>query len=137
MLDYYLGLIPRIDPAEVRSRLFPVSVGDWSPRPLTQKILERPRLVERIRSLVPATDHAVVLPFVTTELEARLAVRLDVPVYGPNPALAHLGTKTGSRSVFAAVGIPHPHGVNGIHTTSDLVDALVRSFACANPMKPS
>ena len=80
----FVALLARLAPmwptmtvrGRAEERLFPVSVGDWSPRPLTEKILERPRLVERLRSLVPATDHAVVLPFVTTELEAG---------YGPRP----------------------------------------------------
>jgi PGM1 C-terminal domain len=35
--------------------------------------------------------------------------------------------------VFASVGIPHPHGANGIHTTSDLVDALVEMVRLREP----
>lgn len=124
LLDYYLDLIPGLNRSELHSRLVAVSVGDWSPRPLTQKILERPRLVQRLRDLVPDPHRAVVLPFVTTELEAQLAVALGIPVYGPHPKLAHLGTKTGSREVFAAAGVPHPRGIAGVRTVSDVVDAL-------------
>jgi hypothetical protein len=124
MLDYYLGLIPGIDVEELRSRLVTVSVGDWSPRPLTEKILERPRLLERLRSLIPDPERAVLLPFVTSELEARLSVELGIPVYGPHPDLAHLGTKTGSRTVFEAVGVPHPRGTAGLSDVADLLDAL-------------
>ena len=40
MLDYYLDLIPNVDREDLRRRLIPISVGDWSPRPLTQKQLD-------------------------------------------------------------------------------------------------
>lgn len=76
MLDYYLGLIPGLERDELPSRLVAVSVGDWSARPLTLKILERPRLIARLRSLIPDPSRAVIMPFVTTTLEARLAVEL-------------------------------------------------------------
>jgi Pre ATP-grasp domain len=124
MLEYYLGLIPGVDRDELRSRLVPVSVGDWSPRPLTQKILDRPRLVARLRSLIPDPSRAVLLPFATTEAEAQLAVELGIPVYGPHPDLAALGTKTGSRATFAAAGVPHPRGSDHIRTPEQLVDAV-------------
>lgn len=124
MLDYFLGLIPGLDREELRRRLVPVSVGDWSPKPLTQKILERPRLLARLRSLVPDPDRAVLVTFATTEAEAQLAVELGIPVYGPHPGLAALGTKSGSRAIFAAAGVPHPHGSHHLRTVEELVDAL-------------
>jgi hypothetical protein len=124
MLDYYLGLIPGLDRDELRSRLIPVSVGDWSPRPLTEKILERPRLLGRLRSLIDDPHRAVLMPFVTTLLEARLAVELGIPVYGPHPDLSALGTKSGSREVFAAAGVSHPRGAAGLSGRDDLLDAL-------------
>jgi hypothetical protein len=101
-----------------------VSVGDWSPRPLTEKILERPRLIGRLRSLIDDPRRAVLMPFVTTSLEARLAVELGIPVYGPHPDLAALGTKSGSREVFEAAGVPHPRGSAGLGCHDDLLDAL-------------
>lgn len=124
MLDYYLGLIPGLDREELHSRLIPVSVGDWSPRPLTEKILERPRLIGRLRSLIDDPRRAVLMPFVTTSLEARLAVELGIPVYGPHPDLSSLGTKSGSREVFDAAGVPHPRGAEGLRGIDDLLGAL-------------
>ena len=133
MLDYYLGLIPGLDREELHSRLVPVSVGDWSPRPLSEKILERPRLLRRLRSLIPDTSRAVLIPFVTTELEARLALELDIPVYGPHPDLAPLGTKSGGREVFTAAGVPHPEGREGLRDVADLLDALEAMVAMQDP----
>ena len=46
---------------------------DRSPRPLTEKILERPRLVERIRAAVPDIDRAYLTVFRATPLERRRA----------------------------------------------------------------
>ena len=124
MIDYYVGLMPGVDSSDVRSRIVTLSVCDWSPRSLTQKILERPRLIERIHAHLPSPQTSVLMPFVTTSLEARLAVALGIPVYGPHPDLSHLGTKTGSREVFVAVGVPLPRGAGGLRSVSDLVDAL-------------
>lgn len=133
MLDYYLRLIPGIDLEELHSRLVPVSVGDWSARPLSEKILERPRLLNRLRSLIPDPQRTVLLPFVTTELEGRLAVELGIPVYGAHPNLAYLGTKTGSRQSFEAAGVRHPRGTSALRDVADLLDALQQIVAAEDP----
>ncbi len=126
MLDYYLDLVPGLDRADLRNRLTTISVGDWSHRPLTEKILERPRLVARIRSSIRDPAAAVLLPFVTTPLEARLAVELGIPVYGPHPSCGNLGTKTGSRQVFAYAGVPFPRGANEVRTVGEVATTLHR-----------
>jgi len=133
LLDYYLGLVPGLADADVRDRLRVVSVGDTSARPLTEKILERPRLLRRLRSLVDDPDLALILPFVTTSLEARLAIELGVPLYGPDPRLSRLGSKTGSRELFAAAGVPHPRGSSGVRSIPDLVAALSELRAGERP----
>jgi len=125
VFDYYLRLIPGIDVAEFRRRITLVAVSDWSPRPLVHKILERPRLLERLRKLIGDPQRAVLLPFMATQGEARLAVSLGIPLYAPDPALRRLGTKSGGREVFAAAGVPLPRGVAGIRGRGDLVAALV------------
>jgi hypothetical protein len=133
MVDYYVGLVPNADRSGLRSRILTLSVGDWSARPLTHKILERPRLIERIRAALPDSRTSILMPFVTTPLEARLGEALDIPVYGPNPDLRHLGTKSGSREVFAAVGVPCPRGSEGVTGVADLVDALESLTASSPP----
>jgi hypothetical protein len=52
-----------------------------------------------------------------------LAVRLGVPVFGADPALAWLGTKQGSRRVFAEEGVPHPRG-REVRDRDDVVTAI-------------
>ncbi|MEO8328494.1 MAG: peptide ligase PGM1-related protein [Candidatus Nanopelagicales bacterium] len=124
LVDYYLDLIPGVDRNELRERLTVVSLSDNSFRPLTQKILERPRVVQRLRSALQGNGRDLMLPFVTSELEARLALELQIPVYGPDPGLASLGTKTGSRAVFTAAGVALPVGVDGVRDERDLASAV-------------
>src|SRR5918911_2711248 len=58
VMDYYFGLVPELDTPEVRQRLFLVSPVDGSPRPLTEKLLTRPRVVERIARMIPDPRRA-------------------------------------------------------------------------------
>ncbi|MDQ1466979.1 MAG: hypothetical protein QOH10_1394 [Actinomycetota bacterium] len=133
MLDYYLDLIPNVDREDLRRRLIPISVGDWSPRPLTEKILERPRLIARLRSLIPDPARAVIIPFASTALEARLSVELGVAIYGSHPRLEYLGTKSGSREAFRASGVPCPSGAEGIRSVDEIVDVLVELVDARGP----
>ena len=110
LVDYYFGLVPELDTPEARSRFSVVSLVDGRNLPLTRKLLARPGAIERIRSLVAQPELAFLLPFATSPDEVELAVRLGIPLYGADPALEWLGTKTGSRRVFAEEGVPHARG---------------------------
>jgi hypothetical protein len=50
-------------------------------------------------------------------------VRLGIPLYGADPALERLGTKSGSRRVFAEEGVPHPRGLD-VGGEQDVLAAL-------------
>lgn len=123
VLDYYFGLVPELDTPEARSRFFSVSLVDGRNEPLARKLVARPGAIRRIRELIGDPELALVIPFAMTEHEVELAVRLGVPVYGCDPALNWLGTKQGSRRVFAEEGVPHPAGLE-IDGERDLVRAL-------------
>jgi len=120
IIDYYVTLLQGIPSAHARQRLTLLSTHDASPATVTRKILERPRLVERIRAAIadPACAHLSV--FNATELEARLAVLLGVPLYACDPDLAHWGSKSGSRAVFRTAGVTYADGAEDLR---DLVDA--------------
>ena len=124
IIDYYLDLLPGVISSHARQRLFLISPLDGSGRPLTQKLLERPRLIERIRGLIPNPDRAHLVPYNTTDLERDLAVRLGIPMYGADPQFFWLGTKSGCRTLFAEEGVPHPLGREGISTLGDAVEAI-------------
>ena len=65
------------------------------------------------------------MPYNTTELERDVALRLGIPMYGADPRLAPLGSKSGCRRLFAEVGVPHPLGVENLHSLDEIVDAIV------------
>ena len=110
IVEYYLALLPGVIPSHARSRLTMVSVGDASPRPLTEKLLERPRLLSRIADLVPDLGRSHLIPYTTTRLERDLALELGIPMYGADPRHFPLGNKTGCRRLFEEAGVEHPAG---------------------------
>ena len=110
VIDYYFDLMPGVISSHARRRLFLVSPLDASPRPLATKLLERPRMLERLKALIPDPTRAHLVPFATTWADRELALRLGIPMYGCDPALVFLGTKSSSRRLFREEGVPHPAG---------------------------
>src|SRR5678815_1907485 len=100
ILEYYLALLMGVPASHARKRLTMLCAHDSSPRPLTAKILERPRLIERIRCAIHDPAQAYMTVFNSTPLERKLSVLLGGPLNGLDPKLQYLGTKSGSRKVF-------------------------------------
>jgi hypothetical protein len=129
IIDYYLDLLPGVIPSHARQRLFLIAPLDGSVRPLSDKLLERPRLIERIRSLIMDPDRAHLVPFNTTNREKELALRLGIPMYGADPKLFPLGTKSGCRKIFMEENVPHPLGEENLGTKEDVIEAIARMRA--------
>ena len=125
IVEYYLGLLPGVIASHARRRLRLVSVGDASPRPLSAKLLDRPRLLREIRDLIPDRSLSHLIPYTTTELERDVALSLGIPVYGSDPRLARLGSKSGCRRLFDEVGVQSPVGAEDLSTLDDLVGAVI------------
>ena len=125
ILDYYFQLLAGVPASHARSRLTLLCAHDASPRPLTQKILERPRLIQRIRYGIRDVSRAYMTVFCSTELERRLAVLLDIPLNGVDPQLRMLGSKSGSRKVFRQAGVACPEGSEDLRSEEDVVSALM------------
>ena len=124
IIDYYLDLLPGVIPSHARPRLFLPSPLDSSVRPLSQKLLERPRLIERLRSLITDPDRAHLVPFNTTDREKELALRLGIPMYGADPKFFSLGTKSGCRKIFQEENVPHPLGYENLATRDETIEAI-------------
>ena len=124
IIDYYLHLLPGITSYHARQRLTLLSCYDASARSLTEKILERPRLVHRIRQCIPESHTAHLACFNVTPFERTLAVQLGIPVYGTDPDLCHLGSKSRSREIFRECGIPVPDGMENLRDEQDVIQAL-------------
>ena len=125
IVNYYLGLVRDVGPRDARDRLTMLTCDDPSAAPLTEKILARPRLVARIRGLIDDLGSSHLTCFTATALERTLAVRLGLPLYGCDPALWHLGTKSGSRDVFHRAGVLAPPGYEHLRGEEDVIRALV------------
>jgi len=124
IIDYYLHLLPGITGYHAKKRLHLLSCYDASPRSLTEKILERPRLIERIKSAIPDSHVAHLACFNVTGLERTLSVNLGIPVYGCDPDLYELGNKSNSRKLFKECGLTPPPGYEDLYTEKDIVRAL-------------
>jgi hypothetical protein len=122
VIDYYLQLLPGVPFSHARERLLLLCTYDTSHKPLTQKILERPRLMARLRQAI-RQDRAYMTCFNSTVLERELAIQLDIPLLGVDPELLYWGTKSGSRQIFAEANLPHPDGSELMWTVEDLAGA--------------
>src|ERR1700756_4819462 len=125
IIEYYLDLLPGVISSQARQRLFLPSPMDGSVRPLSDKLLARPRLIERIRSLIMDPNRAHLVPFNTTNREKELALRLGIPMYGADPKFFTLGTKSGCRKNFIQENRPHPLGRENISSKDELFSAIV------------
>ncbi|HEY4001710.1 MAG TPA: peptide ligase PGM1-related protein [Candidatus Xenobia bacterium] len=125
IIDYYLQLLPGIPFTHARQRLHLFSTYDVSTRPLTEKVLERPHLIRRIRRCIGNDPHAHLTVFNGTPMERRLAVALGIPLLGTDPRHQRYGTKSGCRRLFEEVGVPHPLGFNDLKDENEMADAIV------------
>jgi len=123
IIDYYLHLLTGVPTSHARRRLTLIACHDASPRPLSQKILERPRVQQRILSAI-RTDTAHLACFNSSPLERSLAVRLNIPLYANDPQLDDLGTKSGCREIFKEAGVALADGFERLHSEDEIVGAL-------------
>lgn len=126
IIEYYLALMPGVIPSHARRRLHLVDAGDDSSEPLSRKLLGRPDVLNRIRSLIPDPARAHMVPFVTTELERDLALALGIPMYGADPRFAPLGSKSGCRRLFAEENVVHPFGFEHIGSMREAAAAIAK-----------
>jgi hypothetical protein len=124
VIDYYLSLLSGVPAGHARERLLLLSAHDASPRSLTRKLLDRPRLLARIRRAIADPHSAHLSVFNATADEVSLAVALGIPMYACDPALAWWGGKSGSRRAFREAGVPLPDGAEDLRDLDDAAEAL-------------
>ena len=101
-----------------RERLTLLDCADGSPLALTEKILDRPRLVSRMREVIGDPMSAHLTCFNATARERTLAVQLGIPLYACDPALSRLGSKSGARNCSASAGSPSPKAARACVTST-------------------
>lgn len=122
-VDYLLQLLPGVPYSHARERLHMFATYDGSIRPLTQKILERPMLIQRIRRCLGHTVNTHMTAFNVTPLEKQLSVALGVPLYGAHPKLLRYGYKSGARQLFREQNVMLPSGFEDLRDEGDMADA--------------
>ena len=126
VVEYFLALLPGVIPSHARERLTLISVDDSTLRSLSEKLLERPRVLARIAATIPNPARCHLIAYATTDRERDIALTLGVPMYGSDPRLSALGSKTGCRRLFSEEGVAHPDGAEDLHSADDVVDAVTR-----------
>jgi hypothetical protein len=124
IVEYALDLVSSVPNWHARRRLTLLDCGDRQPSPLTEKILRRPDLVDKIRQAVRDPLDACLVAFNGSPSERELSLQLGIPLYAADPDLAHLGTKSGSRRIFAESGVAVADGFEDLRDDHDVADAL-------------
>ena len=124
VVDYYLQLLVGVPATHAKRRLKMLCLYDDSPRPLTEKVLERPRVINRLKEWIGEHGPGYLTCYNTTKLERQLALELKIPLNGVDPLLLPLGTKSGSRKSFKEAGVPLPEGFEDLHSEEDIINAL-------------
>ncbi|MCW2810909.1 MAG: hypothetical protein JWP61_1367 [Friedmanniella sp.] len=125
IVEYYLALLPGVIPSHALARLTQISTDDSSGRPLSEKLLERPQLLARIAAAIPNRARCHLIPYNTTSLERDVALSLGIPMYGADPRLSDLGSKTGCRRLFAECDVAHPLGAEDLHSLEEVAEAVL------------
>jgi hypothetical protein len=132
IVDYFLDLLPGVIQSNARRRLFFVTPMEARWSSLSRKLLNRPHIIEEIRGLIPDRDRAHLVPFMTSWDDRELAMRLQIPMYGADPAHMVYGTKTSGRHIFSEAGVAHPPGIEDLHSRHEVTAAIVK-LAADNP----
>jgi hypothetical protein len=132
LVSYLLHLIPGIPHSHARRRLHLLSVQDGTSKPLTQKILDRPALMTRIKRLLSTSSRASISCYNVTPLEEELSLSLQAPLHGPRAEHLRLTSNSGSRQLFRALELEHPIGTENVQYIGDVARALVE-LARAKP----
>lgn len=129
VIDYYLSLLHGVPSGHARARLTLLSTHDATPISLTRKLLDRPRLLARVRQAIGEPANAHLSVFNTSADEVSLAVALGIPLYACDPALAHWGSKSGSRKAFRAADVPMADGAEDLRDLAEAAEALAALLA--------
>src|SRR4029450_8594065 len=134
IIENYLQLVPADERASARSRTTLIEVQDGTNRSVAAKLLDRPDLLDQIRTTV-GDRPALIEPWNVTENEVQLALALGVPINGSNPRVRGLCLKRERRRLLPRAGVPVPFGVEDVRSVDDVVPA-VRAIRDARPAAP-
>lgn len=122
IVDYYLRFVPaEVEPGH---RLYLVALWNQDAVSLTEKLLGDDAALGRVTDLAAEDEGAILATFNSTEHERTLANALDTPLYGCDPDLVHLGSKSGSRRIARETGVPVLPGSEDLYSIEEVERAL-------------
>lgn len=123
VLDYYLSFVPASRRPGTRSRIRILEIPDPTPRSITAKLLDRPDLLERLRTMTRGR-LAYIEPWNVTQLETEVAERLGLPLNGSPPRLWPLGFKSNGRRLMRSAEVPVPLGHEDVRDVPGVLGAV-------------
>lgn len=129
IIEYYLDLLShsKAERDSMLKRWHPVYVGNAKThRTLTQKVLHSQRLRQQILRHVANVETAVIRCFNVSSDEQALAVKLNIPLFAPDPTVLDRGFKSGSRKIFKAADLHLPFGFEDITSLPQLIQAIAK-----------
>lgn len=126
IIDYYLHLLSGITGHHARKRLHLLSCYDASCRSLTEKILERPLLLQKIKNLIKKDQPTHIAAYNITPLEEIFSLEIGVPLYGCSSANVSWGSKSGSRKIFKRANVIFPNGFEDLYSMDAVIESLIK-----------
>lgn len=123
VMAYHLSFVDDALRDGVRARFHVVEVPDASARSVTAKLLDRPDLLARIRSMTRGR-LAFIEPWNVTDLEMQVARLLGLPLNGTPASLWPLGFKSNGRRLMREAGVPVPPGREDVRSVDDVIAAV-------------
>lgn len=125
IVNYYLSFIDH----NPEDRLTLFSTFDTSnKKSLTEKILERPRLISKIKRIIEKIGSNVTADmqcFIPTKHEHKLAKQLGARLCASPDDVQFWGSKCGSRQIFKECDVPLPRGTfESIYNEDDLIKEI-------------
>lgn len=123
VVAYYLSFVEDALRDDVRARFHVVEVPDSTPRSVTAKLLDRPDLLARIRSMTSGR-LAFIEPWNVTHLEVLVAQQLGLPLNGTPASLWPMGFKSSGRRIMRDAGVPLPPGREDVRGVDEVLAAV-------------
>ena len=137
ILEYYFQFLAGIPASHARARLTLLCAHDASPRSLTEKILERPRLLQRIRDGIVDTEPRLPhrLQLHAAGAQAGRAARHPAERRRPEPHPP--GHEVGQPQGVPRGGRRPAEGIEDLRTEHEVENALRRAARAQRPRHPA
>lgn len=123
IVEYYTALVRPERRHGMRKRFRTLVVPDRSARSVAAKLLDRPELLDQLRTSL-ADRPAFIEPWNVTEAEVEVAMRVGAPLNGTPPQLWPLGFKSAGRKLFTRAAVPVPFGSEDVRSVDDVISAI-------------